>query len=44
MTQKLEIFPNYTNRSLENLSTYKSCDDDDSCLLYMFKNGDNIYH
>jgi hypothetical protein len=44
MTQKLEIFPNYTNRSLENLSTYKYCDDDDSCLMYMFKNGDNIYY
>jgi hypothetical protein len=44
MTQKLEIFPNYTNRDLQNLSTYKYCDDDESCLVYMFKNGKNIYH
>ena len=44
MTQKLEIFPTYTNRNLENLHTYKYCDDDDSCLMYMFKNGRDIYH
>jgi hypothetical protein len=44
MTQKFEIFPSYTNRDLNNLHTYKYCDDDDSCLMYMFKNGKNIYH
>ena len=44
MTQKLEIFPSYTNRDLNNLHTYKYCDDNDSCLMYMFKNGKNIYY
>ena len=44
MTQKLEIFPTYTNRNLENLHTYKYCDNDDSCIMYMFKNGKDIYH
>ena len=44
MTQKLEIFPSYTNRSLDHLSTYKNCNDDESCLMYMFKNGNNIYY
>ena len=44
MTQKLEIFPTYTNRNLENLHTYKYCDSDDSCIMYMFKNGRDIYH
>lgn len=46
MTQKLEIFPTYTNRSFDNLYTYKNptnCDDE-SCLMYMFKNGNNIYY
>ena len=44
MTQKLEIFPDYTNRNFTNLNTYKTCDDDESCLMYMFINGENIYH
>lgn len=44
MTQKLEIFPDYTNRNLDNLNTYKLCDDDQKCLMYMFKNGKDIYH
>ena len=44
MTQKLEIFPTYTNRNLQNLSTYRLCDNDESCLIYMFKNGKDIYH
>lgn len=43
MTQKLEIFPNYTNSNLQNLGTYKVCDDNELCLMYMFKNGKDIY-
>lgn len=40
---RIDVFPNYSNRKLSNLNVYKSCDDDESCIHYMFKNGTNIY-
>ena len=41
---RIDVFPNYSNRNLSNLNVYKSCDkDDESCIHYMFKNGTNIY-
>lgn len=42
-TEKLEIFPSYINSNLTDLHTYKHCDDNESCLQYMFKNGNDIY-
>jgi hypothetical protein len=40
---RIDVFPNYLNRDFTNLNVYKSCDDNESCVHYMFKNGSNIY-
>lgn len=40
---RIDVFPSYLNRDFTNLNVYKSCDNDESCIHYMFKNGNNIY-
>lgn len=39
------IFPDYTDRDLNNLFTLNTCKDSntENCLFYMFKNGKDIY-
>ena len=44
MTTNLDVFNNYTNRNLDNLSTYRVCDENEDCLKYMFVNGQDIYN
>lgn len=40
---KTDIFNDYSNRNLDNLNIYRTCEDKESCIYYMFKNGDRIY-
>ena len=40
---KVDVFHDYLNRDLSNLHTYKTCDDEESCIFYMFKNNERIY-
>ena len=40
---KIDIFNDYSNRNLDNLNIYRTCDDKESCIYYMFKNSERIY-
>lgn len=39
------IFPDYTDKDFNNLFTLNTCENnnEDNCIFYMFKNGQNIY-
>lgn len=43
MTDKSILFNEYSSYDLNNLGTYKSCSDHETCLHYMFVNGIDIY-